>query len=170
MATPELHPPDTIHLRAAMGWLELGNPSEAGEDVARISPGGLSHPDVLEVRWQICASTQSWDAALPIGEEMVRVAPDRVGSWIHRAYALRRAHGGGLEKAWDALILAAKRFSRHPVVPYNLACYAAQLGRPEEAWEWLRQAVAAGGEREALKKMALADHDLEPIWARIPEL
>src|ERR1043166_9428290 len=51
-----LEPPDTHHLSAAVGWLELGNPAEAGEEIARISPAALEHPDVLEVRWQICAN------------------------------------------------------------------------------------------------------------------
>src|SRR6185436_7555694 len=30
-----LEPPDTHYLRAACGWLELGNPAEAGEEIAR---------------------------------------------------------------------------------------------------------------------------------------
>src|SRR5437764_7816458 len=141
MAIPKLHPPDTIHLRAAVGWLELGNASEAGEDIARISPGALEHPDVLEVRWAICAATQSWEAAAPISEQLVTKAPRRPQSWIHRAYALRRAGSGGLQKAWDALLPAASLFPKEPLIAYNLACYAAQFSRLDEAWEWFRRAI-----------------------------
>jgi hypothetical protein len=34
----KLEPPDTHHVSAAIGWLELGNPAEAGEEIARITP------------------------------------------------------------------------------------------------------------------------------------
>jgi len=46
----QLESPDIHHLLAAQGWLELDNPSEAGEEIARISPANLEHPDVLNVR------------------------------------------------------------------------------------------------------------------------
>ena len=170
MAAPEIHPPDSFHLRSAVGWLELGNPTEASEEIARISPQALNHPDVLEVRWQVCAATQSWDAALPVGEALVEIVPKRASSWIHRAYALRRAQNGGLEKAWEALLPAVKLFPKNHMIPYNLACYAAQFGRLDEAWDWLQKAIKAARDQAAIKQMALADHDLEPLWERIRQL
>ena len=58
-------------MRAAIGWLELGNHAEAGEEIARIAPEMLEHPDVLEVRWMICAAgcraqprSVSWSRAM----------------------------------------------------------------------------------------------------------
>lgn len=162
--------PDIHHLSAAVGWLELGNPSEAGEEIARISPGLLEHPDVLEVRWQVCAAGQRWDPALEVAELLMKKAPDRASAWLHRAYALRRAHGGGLEKAWDALFPAAALFPKEAVIPYNLACYAAQLGRLDEAWDWLHKAMEAAEDVQAIKKMAMADKDLDPIRERINQL
>ena len=50
-----IEPPDAFHLSAAVGWLMLGNPDEAEEELGNITPGLRIHPDVLEVRWQICA-------------------------------------------------------------------------------------------------------------------
>ena len=166
----ELHPPDLFHLRAAVGWLELGNPSEAGEEIARISAESINHPDVLEARWQICAATQSWDGALPVAEQLVAIVPKRAAGWIHRAYTLRRATNGGLQKAWDALLPAAKLFPKSPLIAYNLACYAAQFGRVDEAWDWFNKALASAQDVNAIKQMALADSDLEPLWDRIRQL
>ena len=163
----ELQPPDTYHLRAAVGWLELGSPSEAAEDISRLSPQAMSHPDVLEVRWEICAATQSWDAALPVAEELVATTPKRASGWVHRAYAMRRAKGGGLEKAWDVLLPAAKLFPKKPMIRYNLACYAAQMGRLDDAWNWFQKALALAHDISPMKQMALADRDLEPLWERI---
>jgi|SRR6266850_1002457 len=170
MALFELHPPDTHHLQAALGWLELGNPSEAGEELARLSPEALDHPDALEVRWQICALSSSWDAAVPIAELLVATDPARVGGWIHRAYAIRRAKNGGLQKAWDALLPAARLFPKEPLIPYNLACYTAQFGRLEEAWNWFNHALESAGDSFLIKMQALADDDLRPLWDRIRKL
>lgn len=162
-----VEPPDSFYLSAAVGWLELGNPTEAGEELARLRPELLAHPDVLEIRWAICAATRSWDAAVPVAEQLVQIAPDRVSGWIHRAYALRRARGGGLPVAWDALRPAVEKFPKEPMIPYNLGCYAAQLGRLDEAWEWLHKAMESAGDIASIRTMALQDKDLEPLWERI---
>jgi Flp pilus assembly protein TadD len=157
-------------LSAAIGWLELGNAVEAGAELARISAAHLEDPDVLEARWAVCAAQKSWDAALPVAELLQRKAPDRPSGWLHRAYALRRVKSGGLQQAWDALRPAFEKFPKASLIPYNLACYAAQLGRLEEAWDWLGKAVQAAANVQAIKNMALADRDLAPLRARIQEL
>lgn len=165
-----LQPPDTHHLSAALGWLELGNPVEAEAELGRLSPQGRDHPDALEVRWQVCAGLNRWDAALAVAARLLKKAPDRPSGWLHRAYAIRRASGGGLQQAWEALRPAFDKFPKLPVVPYNLACYAAQLGRLDEAWDWLQKAVQAAGAKDSIKSMALADPDLEPLWDRVRQL
>jgi hypothetical protein len=164
---PDLEPPDSFHLSAARGWLELGNATEAGEELARVSSPHLNHPDVLEVRWEVCAAGRSWDAAADVAEQLVAVAPDRVSGWVHRAFAIRRMRQGGLPLAWAALRPAWERFPNVPVIPYNLACYAAQSGRLDEAWDWLGRAVTAAGDVQCVKAQALRDPDLEPLWERI---
>ena len=166
----ELQPPDSHHLRAAVGWLELRNHVEAGEEIARMAPESLNHPDVLEVRWEICAAGRSWEAALQVGEKLVEVAPERCSGWIYRAYALRRVKHGGLPLAWAALRPAFEKFPKETVVSYNLACYAAQFGRLDEAWDWLHKAIEAAGDVKSIKERALADIDLQALWDRIRQL
>jgi hypothetical protein len=165
--TAQLPLSDKHHLLAAEGWLELGNAAEAGEEIARIHRENLDHPDVLEMRWAICAAGQRWDTGLVIAETLLRVAPDRASSWLHHAYALRRVKGGGLQRAWDALLPAHEKFPKAEVVSFNLACYAAQMGRLDEAWEWLHKSMEAAGDVDVIKRMALADNDLQPLWDRI---
>ncbi len=162
-----LQPPDTHHLSAAIGWLELGNHAEAGEELAKISPPFLEHPDVLETRWAICAAGRSWEAALAAADLLVSKAPQLASGWIHRAYALRRVKHGGLQAAWAALRAAFDKFAKEPIIPYNLACYAAQMGRLDESWDWLHKAMAAAGSVTSIKQMALADSDLQPLWERV---
>jgi Flp pilus assembly protein TadD len=150
--------------------LELGNPSEAGEELAHISTEYLDHPDVLDVRWMVCAASGSWEAALQVAERLLEVAPERSSAWVHRAYALRRTPNGGLPLAWAALRPAFEKFPNESMIPYNLACYAAQFGRLEEAWDWLQKAIGAADQRKQIKELALKDLDLEPIWDRIRKL
>jgi len=165
-----LEPPDSYYLAAAIGWLELGNHVEAGEEISRIAPEHWDDPDVLEARWQVCAAGRSWDAALTAAERMVEVAPDRVSAWLHRAYALRRTTKGSLALAADALRPAYDKFPKSALVPYNLACYDAQLGQLDSAWEWLKKAINRSENIKTLKQMALADDDLKPLHTRIAEL
>lgn len=161
-----LEPPDTHYLTAAVGWLELGVPREAEAELNRISAAQQSHPDVLEVRWATLAQTQRWSTALEIARALLKSAPDRSSGWLHHAYSLRRVAKEGLREAWDALLPAYDKFPREPTIPYNLSCYACQLHQFEEARAWLRRALKVG-DRDKIKRMALDDPDLKPLWEEI---
>ena len=165
----KLEPPDTHFLLAAVGWLELSNPAEAGAELAQISPAQQEHPDVLEVRWSISAEQRRWEEGLQIAQALLRRAPKRSSGWLHRAYALRRVPEGGLQKAWEALLPAFDKFPKEPIIPFNLACYACQMRQLDAARDWLQRAIAISG-KENIKPMALKDSDLEPLWEEIRRL
>lgn len=164
-----IEPPDSHHLRAAIGWLELGCRADALAELDQISPELQNHPDALEARWMILAEEKQWEAALEVASSLVEQAPKRASGWLHRAYALRRAPGGSLEKAWDALHPAAEKFPKEPVIFYNLACYACQMSKLEDARHWFDRAIKAG-KNDEIKRMALADDDLKPLWKEIEAL
>jgi hypothetical protein len=165
----KLEPPDTHFLLAAIGWLELSNPAEAGAELAQISPAQQEHPDVLEVRWSISAEQRRWEEGLQIAQALLRRAPKRSSGWLHRAYALRRVPEGGLQQAWEALLPAFDKFPKEPIIPFNLACYACQMRQLDAARDWLQRAMAISG-KEKIKPMALKDSDLEPLWEEIRRL
>ena len=165
----ELAPPDTHHVSAALGWLELGNPAESEAELRCVSPERAEHPDVLEMWFALHAQTADWTSALKVAGRLVELAPDRAGGWLHRAYAARRAPGGSVQAAWDALLPASGKFPEEPTIPYNLACYAAQLGQLDDALRWFKRALKAGT-KEPLKRMALADADLQPLHEQIRKL
>ena len=78
-----------------------------------------AHPDVLELRWLIYSHHEQWDACLDITSAIVKMAPDRVSGWVHKAISLRRANGGGFENAKALLLEAAKLFPDDDTVQYN---------------------------------------------------
>lgn len=164
LAMSELDYPDQHHLRAAEGWLELGQSLEAEEELNRISAGNRTNPDVLEMRWKIAAEAKAWDGALQIARDLIDVDPDRPTGWINHSYCLHELKQ--TQEAWECLLPAAGRFPTVSIIAYNLACYACQLGRLVQAKNWLAKAVAAGGEAQ-IKALALADADLKPLWPEI---
>jgi tetratricopeptide (TPR) repeat protein len=168
MKPPE--PADLHRLRAVEGWLMLGLPDAADEEWRGLSPDARTRPEALELRWELCAARADWPAGLAAADELAARHPDLPAGWLHQAYALRRVAGGGLERAWAVLHEAAEKFPDVDVIAYNLACYAAQLGREDDAWEWYLRALQLTGDHGRLHGLALRDADLAPVWPRIREL
>lgn len=163
----ELGFPDHHHLLAAEGWLGLGDAAEAERELANLSPGGRSHPSTLEVEWRLHSSRQAWQKALSAAQRLVEAAPERPSGWIHQSYSLHELRRTG--EALQCLQTVVQRFPEESVIPYNLACYACQLGEMDSARRWLDEAVKVGG-RTLIRQMALDDPDLEPLKAFIRSL
>lgn len=168
MRVQPIEPPDSHHLSATLGWLGLGVVKEARAELAQVSAENQNHPATLEVRWLLHTHEKNWDRALEIARAEIAIAPEESSGWLHRAYALRRVDEGGLPQAWEALLPAAEQFPEEPVIAYNLACYACQMLQLDLARDWLCRAIATGKKGE-IKKMALADDDLKPLWPEITE-
>jgi predicted Zn-dependent protease len=147
----------------------LNCPADARAEIAALDAALLEHPVALEVRWLICAHEKDWDGALVIARAQLAATPQESAGWLNQAYALRRVSGEGLPQARAALLPAAAKFPGEPIITYNLACYACQLAHLDEARDWFRLAVKVGG-RDALKKLALEDDDLKPLWPEITKL
>jgi tetratricopeptide (TPR) repeat protein len=156
----ELEGPDKYHLEAADGWLELGNHTEADAELDKLSFELHNHPGVLTMRWHVCAAAERWEVCVDIAERIVELAPDRPEGWVHRSFAchvLKRT-----QEAYDLLLPAAINFPKEWMIPYNLACYAAQLGRLNECAKWFNQAVRIDAEKT--RRAAMGDLDLKPLW------
>src|SRR4051812_39861562 len=162
-----LEHPNTFHLQAARGWLELGNLKEARLEIGQIKGRQREHPDVLDVLWQISSLEKDWDGCVQLADKVIHKAPDRPTGYIHKAFALHEL--GQTQGAWDFLFPVAERFPEEVTIKYNLACYAAQLARLWEAEQWLKLAFTVG-DKEELRTMALEDPDLKPLWAKIMDM
>jgi len=164
-----LEPPDSLHLRAAQGWLELGNHLEASVELERISSSLILHPEVLLLRYEVYAEAKLWEAAYLVAQALVEVAPNAPIGWINQSFALRKMGPKHVKAAWDALIPAADKFPKNPIIPYNLACYACQMNKLRDARTWLVLAISLG-DSDDFKRMALTEPDLEPLWVAIREI
>ena len=159
----QLKHPDPMHLNAAAGWIQLDDYDAANDELENIRAEWRAHPDVLDLRWLIYSHHEQWDACLDIASAIVKMAPDRAQAWVDKAFSLRRASGGSIEKAKAVLGEAAKLFPTEWAVQYNLACYSAQLGQLDAAKEHLHKSYESGDAKQ-IKLMALDDEDLKPLW------
>lgn len=155
---------ERFHLEAAEGWLMLGNPIEAHEELERISGEGSAHPGVLAMRWQVYAAARWWEAAYVVAKALCELAPQSCEAWICQANTLRNYRG--VMEAWNLLLRKVSYFPDDPIIRYNLACYAAQIGLLEESCGWLVQAFELE-ESVQLKLAAIYDPDLQPLWDKI---
>ena len=161
-----LESPDIHYLSAASGWVGLSNADEARLELKKISRKFRSHPDVLEVRYELHALEKNWKEAIADARILTELEPEREFGWIHLAYALHEVKK--TRQARDLLILVAERFPEDWLLRYNLACYECQLGDENSALDWLAQAFELGNPKQ-IKVMALHDKDLQPLWAKLAE-
>src|SRR5688572_32342653 len=126
-----LQAPDLLYLEAAKGWFILGDVAEARNELSQIASKYLRHPDVLEVEFALAAKRHLWTNCMDIAAALLERAPDRPTAWINCAITLHQLKQ--TQEAWDALYTVRNRFPKVSSIPYNLACYACQLGRNEHA-------------------------------------
>ena len=162
-----LSPPDSFHVVAAIGWLELGNAREARTELEQLVAAHREHPDALEAWWKIFGEEKDWSRALGCAEKLVAVAPERVTGWIDQSYALHELKR--TREACERLSVVVQKFREHFVIPYNLACYECQSGNNEAALAWLRRAAEVAGIK-TIRAMAAQDADLAPLREAIAHL
>lgn len=150
--------PLTRHLQAAQGYLELGLPLEANEEVEQIVPELKTLSEVLAVRVEIFRALAKWDRMEAVARQLCQRRPDEPQSFVTLAFATRRAVG--LQEALAVLATVSSRFPTCATILYNLACYAAQLGHLDSARARLAEAIQL---EPVCREMALADADLSPL-------
>jgi len=163
----QLEPPDSHYLEAARGWLGLGDWASANQELEGIRPGFCTHPAVLQTRLQIYAAAKQWAMAAAIARALTAIIPGSPFGWIHWAYSLYELKR--TQEARNVLLLAADKFPDEYLIRYSLACYACQLGNLKEAQQWLKKAFSLAGQKD-IRKMALDDPDLQPLWDKIVEI
>src|SRR5882757_9164992 len=105
-------PPDSFHLIAADGWLDLGDVVSANNELDEIRPEMRAHPFVLVMRYEIYSKAEKWDMAAEIAKTLVKMIPDRASLWINLAYSTRRKSDGGIDQALDILLEAEPKFPK----------------------------------------------------------
>lgn len=160
-----LEPPDSHFLRAAEGWLELGNCVEAKAELSRISSRMRCLPEVLDLECKICSAAKDWKTLVNISATLIAMQPTEVEWYIRHGNAL--FFMGRTDEAREFVTPLIPRFPENAILQYNLACYECQLGHFEEAKTLL---VKSFGLNKNLRDYARQDPDLSPFWQHFPNL
>ncbi len=147
-------------LDAAEGWLGLGDHLSANEELEQITPIFKAHLDVLLLRLEIYWAAEKWPECVVLGEAVVKASPQKPYGWIGRSFALHVLKR--TEEAYDLLLPARTTYPDNWTIPYNLACYSAQLNRLAEAEKWFKHAMKI--DEQMVKASAIDDPDLKPLW------
>lgn len=148
----------TTHLKAAVGYLDLGMAQEAWDELDQLPILFRDRDAVLDLKIEIFQRLGNWGSARELAESLAKRSPENLSWWIHWAYSLRRETS--VEAARDVLLEAAAIHPDAFLIQYNLACYSCVLGELESARKLLKVAISMNPH---MKNVALKDPDLEAI-------
>jgi predicted Zn-dependent protease len=143
---------------AASGWLDLGLPEGALEELNRLSPSDRNRPEALELKLQAQMDAKAWNAAADLARVLCVRQPANARYFLHAAYCLHET--GDTLAARNQLLSGPKALLEMPMFHYNLACYHWTLGEQERARTHLSRAIAMD---ESYREAALTDRDLAGI-------
>src|ERR1700733_5771954 len=95
---------------AADGWIGLGDPQSANEELEQIPPEWKAHPKVLIRRERIYAEFKRWESCREISDSVVALTPGLAEGWINRSFALHEIRR--TSEAFDLLGPAADKFPK----------------------------------------------------------
>jgi len=147
------------HLQRCDGFLDLGMREQARAELAAVPQEGRAATPFLRLMLRLQLEEGNWADAAQLAGTLAKKEPDDPSFPIQLAYATRRS--SGIEAAEKILRDALARFPKIALIHFNLACYACQTGRRDDALTCLAKAVAL---EPGLHQTALEDEDLRPIW------
>lgn len=155
-----------LRLRAVAGWMELGLPVEGLGELEDLPLVLQEHPEILKVRFSILRPLRRFTEALDTAELITHQAPGDKWGWLYRSHALHWLGRSG--DAYSQLQPLRAKFPHAFEVPYDLACYCAQIGRVDEARALIQECLLLSGpKRMEVRSMALQDPDLKPLWTEL---
>jgi tetratricopeptide (TPR) repeat protein len=145
-------------LLAAVGLAELSLFQDAVQELEEL-PDSFKEVSVVLATWlEVYQRWQKWSEASAVAMRLLEMEPGESNWPVALAYAVRRSRG--LIFAQEILMQAREKFPDCATIHFNLACYAAQLGRLDEARLRLLRAVELD---QAFAALAKIDPDLKPI-------
>lgn len=142
-------------LEAALGWLELGLPSDALTELATLSATEKMRRSALELRLHAEMEAGLWNAGADTGRLLCLREPREPSFFIQAACCLHETGDTMAARNW--LFTGPSELIQDPVFHYNIACYHAVLGQEERAISHLERAFSMDS---SLRVHARDDADL----------
>lgn len=143
------------HIR---GYLELGMVEAAMLELQRVPPADASSQEVLLLRATILQEKACWDELHELAAQQLTLNANEPAWWILCAYAARR--GQSLTAAEEILLRSETHHPDHPIIQFNLGCYACVRGDLSTARSRVQRAITLD---PAMGKIAETDSDLNAL-------
>jgi predicted Zn-dependent protease len=145
-------------IRAASGWLELGMPTDALNEIKSLPKDQRGEKIALELRLAAEMALEKWKDASETAQLLCREAVDEPDFFLSAAFCLHEL--GETDEARKWLLRGPDVLSEMAVFHYNMACYLWTLGEKERAQNHLAKAFEMD---DSFKESALHDKDLVGI-------
>ncbi|MBK1828943.1 TPR end-of-group domain-containing protein [Haloferula rosea] len=142
-------------LEAALGWLELELPEDALRELESLGPKERMRRQALELKLVAQMKAGHWNAGADTARLLCMREPKEPRFFIHAAYCLHETGDTVAARNW--LMTGPSNLIDEPLFHYNIACYHAVLGQPNQARSHLSRAFSMD---EALRDLAEKDEDL----------
>ncbi|MFH1066371.1 MAG: hypothetical protein V1746_00465 [bacterium] len=147
-------------LSACQGYLQLGMPNEALEELDSLPVSLQKRPETMHLRAWVLMKEKEWTRALEVAENLCKMFPYVPVPFLDAAYCLHELHK--TNDAREKLLKGPPELNRYPTFHYNLACYEAKLGLVDSARGHLEKAILMDPH---YRREALHDPDLKILQA-----
>lgn len=145
-------------LRSACGYAELGMDRESMAELNAIPKAMQDRPEVLQLRLHHLMMRKSWQRALTLSRKLCRLVPRSGAGFLHAGFCLNQL--GRTEEARAMLLKGPPSLRREPIYYYNLGCYEALLGHPQDARRHLETSFRMDA---SFREIANEDPDLKAV-------
>jgi tetratricopeptide (TPR) repeat protein len=151
-------------IRAAEGWIELGNYDEAAEELHNCPPEIKSSLPWLKLWVRVYVATEHWREVEMMCETLVKHAPDDPFTLFNYGESMHRQ--GRSREAFELFSRAPASFKGLPQYFYDYARYLCALEEYTLALSCLGKSFDLD---PGLRIRALGDPDLERVWLDLQE-
>ncbi|HEV8544577.1 MAG TPA: hypothetical protein VGR78_19480 [Verrucomicrobiae bacterium] len=144
-------------LRQTYGWLELGCPDEAFDELDGLPDSLHSTREVLKLKCNILSVAQKWGELCALSATSALYYP--LEPAFAEDWAWSEHKQGRTAEAYSILLESAEKYQKTWRTAYFLACFAYALKRVREATEWLGLAFVLHSRPGKLKTQALREAD-----------
>ncbi len=145
-------------IRAASGWLELGMPADALNELKNLPKESKDERVVLELRLAAEMAMQDWKHGAETAKALCMEAVDEPDFFLSAAFCLHEI--GETNEAMKCLLRGPEVLSEMAVYHYNMACYLWTIGEKDCAHNYLAKAFEMD---DSFKEAARYDKDLVGI-------
>lgn len=147
-------------LEAVDGYLHLGMPKEALQELNSAGIGDQFETATLRARIRVLLHLKRWKDAEALSERGISLHPEENEFMVQRAFALHQLKRG--DEAAGVLLSAPTWIRQTGILHYNLACYEAKLGDLGLARQCIKAALELNS---GFKNNVRTDPDLQLLWS-----